>query len=173
MASAREAESDNDSDGEASEDPERRALDYVSRVLSTVTLQDKASHPPHTLPMEAQDGILHCGLDLKKSPITVEDGEVSSLLLLPLELIIHILSFLDARFILGVLPLVCRTLKDIVSEKMTWRVRVQKRVSSNFPVVEHIRTPRPLLLLLIPASGYTGYLTGDSSSHLGPGAHEE
>ncbi|KAG9472647.1 hypothetical protein GDO78_018305 [Eleutherodactylus coqui] len=137
MATAREAESDNDSDGENSEDLERQAMDYVSRVLSTVTQQDKASRPPHTLPTDAQDDILHGGLDLKKSPVSVEDGEVTSLLLLlPLELILYILSYLDARFILNVLPLVCRTLRDIVSEEMTWRVRVQKRISCNFPVVE-------------------------------------
>ncbi|XP_075715222.1 F-box/WD repeat-containing protein 9 isoform X1 [Rhinoderma darwinii] len=135
MASTREA--DNDSDGETSENPERQAMDYMSRVLRTVTLQDKGSRPPRTLPMEAQDGIPHGSLDLKKSPVSGEDGVVTSLLLLlPLELILHVLSYLDARFILSVLPLVCRTLRDIVSEKVTWKVRVQKRVSSSFPVVE-------------------------------------
>lgn len=133
MASTREGESDNDSDGETSEDPERQAMNYVSRVL---TLQDKARRPPHTLPVDAQDGIQYDGLDMKKSPVTGEDGEVTSLLLLlPLELIWHVLSYLDARFILGVLPLVCRTFRDIVSEKVTWKVRVQQKVSTNFPVV--------------------------------------
>ncbi|CAN2391597.1 F-box WD repeat-containing protein 9 [Pristimantis euphronides] len=137
MATAREAESDNDSDGENSEDPERQAMDYVSRVLGTVTLQEAHSRVPHALPMDAQDGIQYGGLDLKKSPVSVEDGEVTALLLLlPLELILHILSFLDARFILSVLPLVCRTLRDIVSEEVTWRLRVQQRVNSSFPVVE-------------------------------------
>ncbi|XP_056426307.1 F-box/WD repeat-containing protein 9 [Hyla sarda] len=138
MASAREAESENDSDGEASEDIERQAMDYVSRVLSTVTLQDKASRPPHSLPTGAQEEDIQYGsLDMKKSPVSGEDGDVTSLLLLlPLELILYILSYLDARFILSVLPLVCRTFRDIVSQEMTWRVRVQKKVSTNFPVVE-------------------------------------
>ncbi|XP_069834007.1 F-box/WD repeat-containing protein 9 [Dendropsophus ebraccatus] len=135
MASAQEAESENDSDGGNADALEREAEDYVSRVLSTVSLQ--ASRPPHSLPMEAQGGIQYGGLDLKKSPVSGEDGEVSSpLLLLPLELILHILTYLDARFILTVLPLVCRTFRDIVSEKVTWRVRVQKKVRNNFPVVE-------------------------------------
>ncbi|KAM3924934.1 F-box/WD repeat-containing protein 9 isoform 1-T1 [Leptodactylus fuscus] len=137
MASTPEMEFDYDSDGEISEDPERQAMDYVSRVLSTVTLQDKASRTPHTLPMEVQDEMLHGGLDLKKSPVSGEDGEVKSLLLLlPLELLLHILSYLDARFILCVLPLVCHTLRYIVSEKMTWRVRVQKKIHAKFPIQE-------------------------------------
>ncbi|XP_063787245.1 F-box/WD repeat-containing protein 9 isoform X1 [Pseudophryne corroboree] len=137
MASSREVESDNDSEGETSEDPERQALDYVSRVLSTVTLQDKTQRPSLTLPAGSHDELQRGGLDLKKSPVTGEDGDAASqLLLLPLELILQILSYLDPRFILNVLPLVCSTLRDIVSEKVTWKVRVQKRVSSNFPVVE-------------------------------------
>ncbi|KAM9313072.1 F-box/WD repeat-containing protein 9 [Gastrophryne carolinensis] len=126
------------SDEETLEDLEKQALDYVSRVLSTVTLNDKGCHrPPHTLAVEAQDTIAHDGLDLTKSPVSGEALETSSLLLrLPLELILHILSYLDPRFIINVLPLVCCTLRDIVADEVTWRLRVQKRIGANFPVVE-------------------------------------
>lgn len=137
MATAQGADSDNDSDGEISEDPERQALDYVSRVLGAFTLQDNVQQPPHTLPVGAHEGIKHEGLDLKRSPVTGDHGEMSSMLLrLPLELILHILSYLDPRFILGVLPLVCRTFQDFVVDEMTWRLRVQKRIGANYPVVE-------------------------------------
>lgn len=137
MATARGEDAENDSDGDISEDPERQALDYVSRVLGCLTLQGKVQQPPHTLPVEGPDCVKHEGLDLKKSPVTGELGETSSLLLrLPLELILHILSFLDPRFILGVLPLVCRIFRDIVADKVTWKLRVQRRIGANFPVVE-------------------------------------
>ncbi|KAM5169891.1 F-box/WD repeat-containing protein 9 [Mantella aurantiaca] len=144
MASARVADLENDSDGDISEDSERQALDYVSRVLGTLTLPDKVQQPPHTLPVEAQDSVQHDGLDLKKSPVTGDHGDMSSLLLrLPLELILHILSYLDPRFILGVLPLVCHTFCDIVADEVTWRMRVQRRIGAHFPVVqqEHFDWP--------------------------------
>ncbi|XP_072255584.1 F-box/WD repeat-containing protein 9 [Pyxicephalus adspersus] len=137
MATAQKADSENDSDGEISEDPERQALDYVSRVLGNLALQGRVQQTPQTLPMEVQDNIQHEGLDLKKSPVTGDHGEISSMLLrLPLELILHIMSFLDPRFILSVLPLVCRTLRDVVADKVMWRLRVQRNIGTNFPVVE-------------------------------------
>ncbi|XP_018428239.1 PREDICTED: F-box/WD repeat-containing protein 9 isoform X2 [Nanorana parkeri] len=135
MATARGADCENGTDGDISEDPERQALDYVSRVLGTLALPDKVQQLPHTLPVEAQGCIKHEGL--KKSPVTGDHGEtLSLLLLLPLELILHTLSYLDPRFILDVLPLVCRTLRDIVADEVTWRLRVQRRIGANFPVVE-------------------------------------
>ncbi|KAG8441427.1 hypothetical protein GDO86_006969 [Hymenochirus boettgeri] len=137
MASRCHPESDNDSDEESQEDPDRQAEDYICRVLSSSTLQDQHLHsPPGILPLEARDGLHKGGRDLKKSPATSENGEMSALLLLPLELILHILSYLDPRFILTALPLVCRTFKLIVEEETTWRIRVQKRVRSSYPVVE-------------------------------------
>ncbi|XP_053319228.1 F-box/WD repeat-containing protein 9 [Spea bombifrons] len=134
MASNLLAESDNDSDVETSEDPDKQALDYVSRVLTTQTLKDRLHNLP--LPLGSQDESHHRNLDLKKSPVAGDDDEDSSFLLLPLELILQILSHLDPRFILTVLPQVCRTLRYIVTEEVTWKIRVQKRVSANFPVVE-------------------------------------
>ncbi|KAE8620067.1 hypothetical protein XENTR_v10010089 [Xenopus tropicalis] len=137
MASGCQPESDNDSDEESLEDPDRRAEDYVCRVLSQEALQGRPEHsPPETLSLEAPSGLQRGGLDLKKSPAASESGEMSPLLLLPLELILHILTHLDPRFILTVLPRVCRTLRLIVAEETTWRIRVQKRVRASFPVVE-------------------------------------
>ncbi|KAM4747868.1 F-box/WD repeat-containing protein 9 isoform 2-T2 [Rhinophrynus dorsalis] len=137
MADNCQPESDNDSDEESLEDPDRQAQDYICRVLSSVDKCEKSKHsPPETLPLEHRDGPKHGGRDLKKSPATGEGIEVSALLLLPLELILQILSHLDPRFILSVLPLVCRTLKAIVSDEVTWRIRVQNRFRDGYPVVE-------------------------------------
>ncbi|XP_063302031.1 F-box/WD repeat-containing protein 9 [Pelobates fuscus] len=138
MASGRQAESDNDSDVETLEDPDTQALDYISRVLSGQSLSEKLHKTtPDDLPLESWDESYQGGWDLKKSPVAEEDAEERcQLLLLPLELILHILSHLDPRFILGVLPQVCKTFSAIVAEKITWRTRVKKRISTNFPVVE-------------------------------------
>ncbi|KAM8974004.1 F-box/WD repeat-containing protein 9 [Pelodytes ibericus] len=138
MACSRQSESDNDSDVDTLDDPDQQALDYVSRVLTSQTLKDRHQSPPcDNLPLELRDKASQGSWDLKKSPVAGEDGEVSALLLLlPLELILQILSHLDPRFIHKVLPQVCRTLRDIVTEEVTWRIRVQKRFSTGFPVVE-------------------------------------
>ncbi|KAM4677385.1 F-box/WD repeat-containing protein 9 isoform 2-T2 [Discoglossus pictus] len=130
-------QSDNNSDGEYQEDPDQQAQDYVSRVLCAAACRGTLQHPQSdSLPLELRDCPQHGGWDLKKSPATGDDGGLSGLLLLPLELILQILSHLDPRFLLTVLPLVCKTLRDIVKDEVTWRIRVQKRIGASFPVVE-------------------------------------
>ncbi|XP_054834728.1 F-box/WD repeat-containing protein 9 isoform X2 [Eublepharis macularius] len=137
--SAAHQSSDNDSDTESKTDLDAQAQEYIERVLGPPGQPTQASQ---CLPLESLSG---GGLarvsdhksppvELKKSPVS--DETVSGLLSLPLELILEICSYLQARFVLSVLPLVCQTLRDIVQDGVMWRIRLQKRIGSCYPVVE-------------------------------------
>ncbi|XP_006023477.1 F-box/WD repeat-containing protein 9 isoform X1 [Alligator sinensis] len=123
--------SDNDSDTEARPDPEAQARAYVARVLESPL----APHPaPPDIGSKARAPALPQP-ELKKSPGGAEAVE-GGLLGLPLELILEICSYLEPRFVLEVLPRVCRVLLGVVRDTVTWRIRVQKRVCASYPVVE-------------------------------------
>ncbi|XP_013919111.1 PREDICTED: F-box/WD repeat-containing protein 9 isoform X3 [Thamnophis sirtalis] len=129
--------SDNDCDPESKIDPDTQALEYVERVLGTSNHSRQAIQ---CLPLESlsiggkvRTSDLKSPLELKKSSV---EETASGLLSLPLELILEICSYLQARFVLHVLPLVCRTLRDIVQDEVTWRIRVLRRIGNCYPVVE-------------------------------------
>ncbi|MGH0175222.1 UNVERIFIED_CONTAM: hypothetical protein FKN15_069798 [Acipenser sinensis] len=68
-------------------------------------------------------------------------GEGSSLLLsLPWEVLLHVTSYLPARFVVDVLPQVCRSLRALASDRLTWKVRAQRRLhpagGGTFPLLE-------------------------------------
>ncbi|XP_008115688.1 F-box/WD repeat-containing protein 9 isoform X1 [Anolis carolinensis] len=131
--------SEDDSDTENSSDPDTQAQEYVDRVLRSSDQPSQASKclPPESLSVEEGSQDVEkksLPLDLKKSPVT--DEAASRLLSLPLELILKICSYLQARFVLGVLPLVCKTLRDIVQDDITWRIRLLKKIGSCYPVVK-------------------------------------
>ncbi|XP_077183375.1 F-box/WD repeat-containing protein 9 isoform X2 [Paroedura picta] len=131
--------SDNDSDTETKIDPDAQAQEYIARVLgpSSQSAQAFQCLPPETLSVGGLTQVSEHRspvLELKKSPVS--DDMVSGLLSLPLELILEICSYLQAGFVLSVLPLVCRTLRDIVQDRIIWRSRLQKRIGSCYPVVE-------------------------------------
>ncbi|XP_043362856.1 F-box/WD repeat-containing protein 9-like isoform X2 [Dermochelys coriacea] len=129
--------SDNDSDTENKVDPDMQAQEYIDRILSSAQPSHKAQCPPPeslSVGPRAHASEHRSPLELKKSPAS--DDVTSGLLALPLELILEICSYLEARFLLNVLPLVCRTLRDIVQDPVTWRIRFQKRISGCNPVVE-------------------------------------
>ncbi|XP_063148570.1 F-box/WD repeat-containing protein 9 [Candoia aspera] len=130
--------SDNDSDTESKGDPDTQALEYIERVLGTSRQSRQATQclPPESLSVggRARTSDLRSPLELKKP--SVIDEPTSGLLSLPLELILEICSYLQARFVLHVLPLVCRTLRDIVQDEVTWRIRLLKRIGNCYPVVE-------------------------------------
>ncbi|XP_053156118.1 F-box/WD repeat-containing protein 9 isoform X2 [Hemicordylus capensis] len=138
-SSAEHQGSDNDSDTEDRVDPDVQAQEYFERVLGSLSLSCQTSQH---LPLESLSVCSNTRtsdyrlspLELKKSPVA--DETASQLLSLPLELILEICSYLQARFVLGVLPLVCRTLRDIVQDEVTWRIRLQNRIGSCYPVVE-------------------------------------
>nr|XP_056714949.1 F-box/WD repeat-containing protein 9 isoform X2 [Euleptes europaea] len=131
--------SDNDSDTESKTDPDAQAQEYIARVLGPSSQPSQASHylPLESLSVGGPDRVPERRsppLELKKSPVS--NDTVSGLLSLPLELILEICSYLQARFVLSVLPLVCQTLRDIVQDEVTWRIRLQKRIGGCYPVVE-------------------------------------
>lgn len=130
--------SDNDSDTECKDDPDAQAQEYIERVLgSQRSSKDFQCLPPETLSINSRTQAsehMSPSLELKKSPVSDETD--SQLLSLPLELILEICSYLQARFVLRVLPLVCRTLRDIVQDEIIWRIRLQKRIGGCYPVVE-------------------------------------
>ncbi|KAH0629646.1 hypothetical protein JD844_011875 [Phrynosoma platyrhinos] len=131
--------SDDEFDTENSPDPDMQAQEYVDRVLGFSRQPSQASKclPPESLSIGDRSQVLENKsppLDLKRSPVT--DETASGLLSLPLELILKICSYLQARFVLGVLPLVCKTLRDIVQDDVTWRIRLLKKIGSCYPVVE-------------------------------------
>ncbi|XP_058022839.1 F-box/WD repeat-containing protein 9 isoform X1 [Ahaetulla prasina] len=130
--------SDNDSDTESKTDPDTQALEYVERVLGTSNQSRQATLclPPECLSVggRVRTSDLKSPLELKKSSVVEETA--TGLLSLPLELILEICSYLQARFVLHVLPLVCKTLRDIVQDEVTWRIRLLKRIGNCYPVVE-------------------------------------
>ncbi|XP_028909221.1 F-box/WD repeat-containing protein 9 isoform X2 [Ornithorhynchus anatinus] len=127
---------DHDSDPESPPDPDAQAQEYIARVLGGPSPGPRPAKPRDVLPGGARPPAVDLRPDLKKSPVGEAAAAGSGLLGLPLELILEIFAYLDARLVLGVLARVCRTLRDIVRDQITWRIRVQKRVGGAYPVVE-------------------------------------
>ncbi|KAL4829171.1 hypothetical protein H8958_021777 [Nasalis larvatus] len=122
---------DDDSDPESETDPDAQAEAYVARVLS----------PPKsglTFPRPSQLSTPAVSPSASEPRAASKVSAVSEpgLLSLPPELLLEICSYLDARLVLHVLSRVCHALRDLVYDRVTWRLRALHRVRAPYPVVE-------------------------------------
>nr|XP_035966778.1 F-box/WD repeat-containing protein 9 isoform X5 [Halichoerus grypus] len=122
---------EDDSDPESEPDPDAQAEAYVARVLSPPKVGQAPPRAPLLSAPVASPGALEPRAASKGAPVGVP-----GLLSLPPELLLEICAYLDARLVLHVLPRVCHTLRDLVRDHVTWRLRAQRRVRAPYPVVE-------------------------------------
>ncbi|XP_071799264.1 F-box/WD repeat-containing protein 9-like [Asterias amurensis] len=68
---------------------------------------------------------------------TFPDDEMSqlTLLTLPPELLLNIISYLSARFVVHRLSLVCKELHQLISDDATWKIRISKRWPNQYPII--------------------------------------
>ncbi|XP_078387396.1 F-box/WD repeat-containing protein 9 [Cetorhinus maximus] len=100
---------------------------------------------PHSCPLEpssesqprsSKSSASDLSVKLRSSQVLSGENSHSGLLSLPWELVLEICSYLDARFVLGVLPLVCRAFQCVLTDEVTWRIRAQKILGLSYPVLE-------------------------------------
>ncbi|XP_007993595.1 F-box/WD repeat-containing protein 9 isoform X1 [Chlorocebus sabaeus] len=122
---------DDDSDPESETDPDAQAEAYVARVLSPPKSGLAFPRPSQLSTPAASPSASEPRAASRVSAVS-EPG----LLSLPPELLLEICSYLDARLVLHVLSRVCHALRDLVYDRVTWRLRALRRVRAPYPVVE-------------------------------------
>ncbi|XP_011810120.1 PREDICTED: F-box/WD repeat-containing protein 9 isoform X2 [Colobus angolensis palliatus] len=119
---------DDDSDPESETDPDAQAEAYVARVLSPPKSGLAFPRPSQLSTPAASPSASEPRAASKVSAVS-EPG----LLSLPPELLLEICSYLDARLVLHVLSRVCHALRDLVYDRVTWRLRALHRKNFDWP----------------------------------------
>ena len=65
-----------------------------------------------------------------------DDGGDNVLDSLPNEILIHICSYLEARFVLEVVSQISPRLQQLISDDSLWKLRTKKRYHHQFPPVD-------------------------------------
>ncbi|XP_043551011.1 F-box/WD repeat-containing protein 9 isoform X1 [Chiloscyllium plagiosum] len=130
-----------ESDLEQEDELELQAQEYVDRVWNPEMSGPRPQSCPPEPSSETQTRISKSSasdlnVKLRSSQVLAGDTDQSGLLSLPWELVLEICSYLDARFVLGVLPLVCRAFQYVLTDEVTWRIRAQKILGMSYPVLE-------------------------------------
>jgi len=55
---------------------------------------------------------------------------------MPNEILVHICSFLDARFVLDVVSRISPRLRDLIEDDSIWKIRARRRMTSQFPPID-------------------------------------
>ncbi|XP_020378001.2 F-box/WD repeat-containing protein 9 [Rhincodon typus] len=130
-----------ESDLEREDELELQAQEYVDRVRNPEMSGPRPQSCPPEPSSESQlrvskSSASDLSVKLRSSQVLAGDTGQSGLLSLPWELVLEICSYLDARFVLGVLPLVCRAFQCVLTDEVTWRIRAQKILGLSYPVLE-------------------------------------
>ena len=63
------------------------------------------------------------------------ESGVLSLVSLPPEIFMHICAFIDAKFVIKTLSLVCKSFHALLSSNSTWKIRIGKRWPKRYPPI--------------------------------------
>lgn len=63
------------------------------------------------------------------------DNDILHLTLLPYEVILHIFSFLDAKFMICTVSKVCRKFHHLINDVNFWKARIRKRWPNKYPAI--------------------------------------
>ena len=104
--------------------------------------QIEQGKPDRTCTLETPDELLETADDYLETP--VDDADVDevdlddislTLLTLPPEILWHVFTFLDTRFVITQMSLVCKQLYGLLNDDITWKARISRRWPKRYPII--------------------------------------